>query len=250
MDLTAYQSLFFGYGTALLLWLGVARLLPNMWPKQPVPMFEHPWREVGWVLLAAVGTIGIGQLYLRGWLLPTPAGWKPLLDAINQLLIFLPLLLVVPLRKQTLATAWLPTQQIAIRIGIGLVLAVSAIVVYTAVRAESHDTWTVIQQVYHVQNLPHLVQVLAEDIAIALLFVRLRAAIGLRWTIGLVAALFAAGHIPAMLANGATFTELQSLLLDTLLGCGVLAVLYRSADMWWFWCVHFAMDMMQFYAVG
>ncbi len=33
------------------------------------------------------------------------------------------------------------------------------------------------------------------------------------------------------------------------LGVLVLVVLRRSQDIWWFWCVHFALDMMQFDAL-
>jgi hypothetical protein len=29
----------------------------------------------------------------------------------------------------------------------------------------------------------------------------------------------------------------------------VLYFLQRSSDVWWFWLLHFAMDMMQFYAI-
>jgi hypothetical protein len=31
------------------------------------------------------------------------------------------------------------------------------------------------------------------------------------------------------------------------LGVLALAVLYRSRDVWWFWMVHFALDMTQFF---
>ncbi len=88
-----------------------------------------------------------------------------------------------------------------------------------------------------------------EDIAIAYLFIRIRAVMGLRGTIFLVAALFAAGHIPTMITEGYSFTELGGLLLDASLGVGVLYAVQKSSDILWFWCIHFAMDMMQFYAV-
>ena len=39
------------------------------------------------------------------------------------------------------------------------------------------------------------------------------------------------------------------LFLDAGLGVLVLVVLRRAQDIWWFWCVHFAMDMMQFDAL-
>ena len=92
-------------------------------------------------------------------------------------------------------------------------------------------------------------QVLLEDMAIAILFIRFRAAIGGKAAVVLVAALFAAGHIPALLSGGAPLSELMSLFLDTGIAIAVLAVVQRSSDVLWFWCVHFAMDMMQFYAV-
>jgi hypothetical protein len=83
-----------------------------------------------------------------------------------------------------------------------------------------------------------------------MLAVRFSAALGTRTTIGLVAVLFAAGHIPTMLSNGATLSELTSLLGDALLGVLVIRTAMRSRDIWWIWCVHFAMDMTQFARVS
>jgi len=113
------------------------------------------------------------------------------------------------------------------------------------------DSWLeVVLRVYSPKNVPLLVQVLLEDIAIAILFVRFRSALGLRFTVGLVAVLFAAAHIPALLASGVAIHECIGLVLDAALAVGVLSVVQRSSDVWWFWCVHYAMDMTQFYAVS
>jgi hypothetical protein len=84
-----------------------------------------------------------------------------------------------------------------------------------------------------------------EDIAIAILMVRFAAAIGPRRAILVVAALFAAGHIPALLATGGTQAELISLVRDAALAAGVIAVALRGADVWILWPIHFAMDMSQ-----
>jgi len=46
--------------------------------------------------------------------------------------------------------------------------------------------------------------------------------------------------------GGANASSLGHLILDAALTVGILAVLQRSADVWWFWMVHFAMDMTQF----
>jgi hypothetical protein len=89
------------------------------------------------------------------------------------------------------------------------------------------------------------VQVLLEDLAIAILFVR-AAAVGPRAVILGVAALFAAGHVPALLARGEPGTEFVGLLRDFDLGVLVVGTAWRGADIAWVWPVHYTMDMTQF----
>jgi hypothetical protein len=205
---------------------------------------------VAWALLGVLGVLTVGQLYTRHLLLPQTGRLAPVIEAVNQLLIFAPILVVPLLRKQGLETLWLPTEQIWARLVVGLVLAALAILAFTLVRADS-DSWPqVYQRVYDPRNFGLLVQVGCEDVAIAILAVRFQAAIGRGGTILLVAVLFAAAHAPAMLATGEPTASLARLVLDAGLGVAILAVVQRSADIWWFWCVHFAMDMMQFYAVA
>ena len=250
MTISHYHALLIGYTVAMSGWLAIARIFPNLWPRQNAQSFPHPWREVAWALLAMFAVLAIGQLYIRGWLLTASGTLKPLIDGINQILIFSPLFLLLLFRRQSLKTAWLPKDRIWVRLLIGLAIALIAILAFSLALTGS-DSWiAILPRVYHAKNISHLIQVLLEDIAIAILFVRFRSALGLRVTIVLVAVLFAAGHIPALLAGGATFGEMSSLLLDAALGAGILTVLQRSADVWWFWCVHFAMDMMQFQAVS
>jgi hypothetical protein len=63
----------------------------------------------------------------------------------------------------------------------------------------------------------------------------------------LVAAyLVAAGHIPAMVSGGASWSEMAWLVRDAGLGAAVILVLQRSRDIVWFWCIHFSLDMTQF----
>ena len=131
---------------------------------------------------------------------------------------------------------------------VGLALAALAIVAFTLVRPESDNWLAVYPRVYQPKNAGLMVQVLCEDLAIAILFVRFQAAIGLRGTIVLVAGLFAAAHIPTIVATGVPVGDLARLVLDAGLGVIVLFIAQRSADVWWLWCVHFAMDMMQFCA--
>jgi hypothetical protein len=249
MMITQHLALLIGYTCALLGWVVLARLFPGLWPGQEKVTFPNPIVELIWAFVALIAVLGIGQLYQRDLLLPSDGAYHPALDAINQVIIFSPLSILLIVRRHGLHTAWLPTRRVWLRILAGLILALMAILAYTLSRTGS-DSWAqVVPRVYQWTNFSFLIQVLLEDFAIAILFVRLRAVLGLKVVIVLVAVLFAAGHIPALIAGGAEAGELLSLFLDAGLGVLAISVLQRSADIWWFWGVHFAMDMMQFYAV-
>ena len=247
MSATHYAGLFFGYAIGLVAMFVIARQAPHIWPVRPAPRFERPWREVGWAFVAAAGVLAIGMLYSRGWLLPATSRGRPLLDAVNQLLIYGPFLLLLAWRRHGLETAWLPTRNIPLRIGTGLALALLALATYAVVRFGIGAWPSLVAHVYSPRHFSYFVQVLLEDISIAILFVRVRSVLGLPWTLIVVAVLFAAAHIPGLLASGAVATDLLHLFGDVALGILGLALLQRLQDVWWFWGVHFALDMTQFY---
>jgi Type II CAAX prenyl endopeptidase Rce1-like len=247
--LSHHGALLVGYLLALIAWDRVSRRQTNLWPAPEPPSFAHPWRELGYCAFAIVAVLGVGQLYQRHWLLPAHGATGQPLEAINQLLIFSPILALPLIRKQGWASMWLPMHRVWQRVLIGLVLSLIAVLAFVNLRAGAGRWIDVIGNVYHPKNLGNLVQVLCEDVAIAIVFVRMRAAIGLMWSIILVAVLFAAAHIPAMLATGVGLEQIMSLVMDAGLGVVVLYFLQRSNDVWWFWLIHFSMDMMQFYAV-
>ncbi len=249
MEISHHYALLIGYGVALGGWLIIAKLNVKLWPRRETIAFSHPWYEIGWAILALIGILAIGQLYQRGWMIPTSGSLAPLLDALNQILIFSPLILLFIFRIKSFQDIWLQSDRVWLRLIIGLGLALVAILAFTVVRTGSSNWFEVVPRVYNPKNISYLVQVFLEDVAIAIMFIRFRAAIGLRLTIILVAILFAAGHIPALLAGGASAGELVGLIFDAGLVVAVLWFIQRSADIWWIWCVHFAMDMMQFYAV-
>lgn len=249
MSLSHYHSLFIAYFMAMLLWFGISQFFPKVWTAEKEKVaFPKPWLEIGFAFIAVVLTILLGQAYMHWGFFPEKGALGKIGGALNQLIIFSPFIGLLLIRKQDFATAWLPKLQVFLRIMCGLIIALISIAVFRFVRENPVSYPTLLVEVYHPQNLSYLVQVLGEDIAIAILFVRIRAAIGFQASILLVAALFAAGHIPAMLANGWQLAEMGSLILDTLLGIGIMYFVARSRDIWWFWMVHFAMDMMQFYA--
>jgi hypothetical protein len=247
MTVTHHVGLFVAYLGALLAWLVLRSWSGQLWRPGPDPVFASPRREVAWALVAVAAVIGIGILYANGWLLPATSRHRPMVDAVNQLLIYSPVPLLLVLRRQGLETAWVPTQRIVARVGVGVVLALLALFLYALVRTDLLAWPELVAQTYQPRHVSYLVQVLLEDISIAVLFVRFRAAVGLRGTLLFVATLFAAAHIPGLLANGAATRDLVALFGDVGLGVLALAVLYRSRDVWWFWMVHFALDMTQFF---
>ena len=240
-----YIALISSYSTISGLWFLFYKYAKNPWQHEPSQNFNKPWLEFIYAIAAIVAILVIGQLYMANMLIPNDD--NKYIDAVNQLLIFSPTILIVILRKQSFDTIWLPKKKVGFRIGFGLALSLVALVVYWLFRKETSGFLHLLSETYHLQNISHLVQVFLEDITIALLFVRLAACIGRRWTIGLVALLFAAGHLPSLLAEGAAVSEFISLLLDVGIGVVVLSVVSKSRDAWWFFPVHFVLDMSQYY---
>ena len=246
---THFAALVIGYAAAVGGWLLLDRFFPEVWPASDPTTFDHPWRATGAALLGVVAVLLVGQLYVRGWLLPEEGSLAPILGAINQILIFGPVLLVLVIRKEPASSAWLSRRRLSARLGAGAALAVLALGVYTLARADADGLPSVLGRIVTYDRLDEAVQVFLEDLTIAILFVRFAAALGPRKATALVAFLFAAGHIPALLAGGAPWIELTLLLRDVLLGIALITVLQRSRDIVWFWFVHFTMDMSQFRAV-
>jgi hypothetical protein len=172
MAATHHVGLLVAYLGALLAWLVLRSWNGPLWPQQPDPQFASPWREVAWALVAVVAVLGIGMLYSRGWLLPATSRYRPALDAINQVLIYSPIPLLLAVRRHGLETAWVPTQRILTRVGAGLVLALFALLLYSLVRAGVRAWPELVLQTYHPRHISYLVQVLFEDVGIAVLFVR------------------------------------------------------------------------------
>lgn len=245
-----YTPLIFAYLLALGGWLLANRLLPQVWPRGSVDDFAQPWKELGIAFVGAIGILAVGQLWSRGIRLPENGALGPLLGAINQILIFAPILLVPVLRRQAWSTAWLPRRSMTLRLLVGLALAGLAVTAYSLLRNGADSPWVMLSRIWRYENFDEMVQVFLEDLTIAILFVRLAAAIGKGWATLTVACLFAVGHIPAMVSGGATWPELVGLVRDAGLGVAVVLVLQRSRDVAWFWFVHFCLDMTQFTRVS
>ena len=234
-----------GYSAACALWWAASRVMP-LWRNPERPRFGQPWREVLWVLLAVVGTLALGQLWSRGIRLSADGVAGTIAESINQLVIFAPIMLVPVLRRDGWANAWIQRRGLLARVAVGVGFALVVLFLFATLERGAPSYSETLRGVF-VPSRAHLaVQVLLEDLAIAILFVRLAAAIGHRKAIVGVALLFAAAHIPAMMSGGADATQLLGLVRDFVLGLIVLGTAWRSADVAWLWPVHFALDMTQF----
>ena len=184
-----YSALLTAYSLTFLVMFGIARQARQTWPHRPAPTFARPWLEVAWSLAAVLAVSPSGCWYSRGLLLPATGRERPLLDAANQLLIYAPLPLLLFLRRQGPETAWLPTRGILPRVGVGFGLALLALAAYAFARSGLAVWPSLVAHVYDPRHVSYFVQVLLEDVSIAVLFVRFRSALGSRWPLILVAGL-------------------------------------------------------------
>jgi len=242
-----YISLFLAYTTAAVCWfLFNTFIVKDLWNKTINFTPKKPYLEFIFALITVVIILAIGQLYSNDLLIPNNSS-NNFVDGLNQFLIFCPTLGLILLRKQSLETVWLPKNNIPLRLLIGLSLAFIALVVYWLSRKNALPFSDILSNIFHLKNFSHLVQVFMEDITIALIFARLAKWIGFKWSIGLVAFLFAVGHIPSMINNGYSIEEMSSLIFDTGIGVVILTAVSKSKDVWWFFIIHFVLDMTQYY---
>lgn len=230
---------------ALLLWR-----LPGAgirwWPGALGAAPARP-RQSLWIALVVIACVPVIGALAYGWLRTFERGpWRPVMIAVNQLVIFSPVLLLLARDPRHLRGAMLSWPQFAPRLLVGAALTVVAVVAYSLARPDAASPIGILVRAWHPLQLPHLVQVLLEDLTIGLLLLRVAEAFGARRAVATVAVLFAAGHIPAMLADGASIGELLALTRDVALGGLMGGLLIRSRDIAWFIPLHFTMDMTQY----
>jgi hypothetical protein len=247
-----YLALFASYAAAIGAWWLVSSTLdraghaPPSWRANDVIAIDRPWREVAIALVGAIGVIAMGQAWSRGWLLPARGSLAPLLDALDQVLIFAPLLVLPLVRRQGSRSMLVPKERVLTRLAVGVALACVALCAYAVVRDASRGPLALAARIARFENAGIAMQVLCEDVAIGILLYRLAAAVGHRRAAFAVAALFAVGHVPAIVSRGGDSGEIARLGLDFALSAMTVGTVLRSGDVLWFWPVHFALDMTQF----
>lgn len=252
MDLSHYYYLYPAYFTALIGWLIYEKYfiiqsetVGSSKMNRQVD-FNKPMLEFIYALIAVVGVLLIGQLFIRGYLFKGGI----LAKTLNQVIIFLPIFLLLPIRGHSLETALIPKTGKIKSVCIGFALSILALFIFLGLKGYNlNEMINAFTEIFlNKDNLDELVQVFAEDFAISVLLFRLVTWIGLTKSVVIVATLFAAGHIPAMISYGVELNSFCGLVLDLLLGVMMLRTVYKSGNFMWFWVVHFTMDMTQFLA--
>jgi membrane protease YdiL (CAAX protease family) len=123
---------------------------------------------------------------------------------------------------------------------------ICALVAHQAVVGRLDTFPSSLAQIVHPANISYGIQILGEDLGIAMLLASLLRKIRPRTAVIATGLLFAAGHVPAMVTGGAVGPEFLRLIADGLLAAAVVAVLLRMRDVWVLWPVHVAMDLTQF----
>src|SRR4051794_1798872 len=99
-------TLVVAYSIICALWWGLTLVTP-LWPRTYRATFARPWVEVSFAFGAVLVVLILGQLWAHGIRLNSSAPWKTMTEAVNQFLIFCPIVLLPLLRKQGLASAWI-----------------------------------------------------------------------------------------------------------------------------------------------
>src|SRR5262245_52074740 len=106
-----YLGLVAGYGAAAaVFWLLFLTVKPAFLGHE-AQAIGRPWLELGVLAIGIAGVIGVGQLYVRHMLLPEEG---ELFQSLNQLLIFLPGLVVLAIMRPVWRKNFMP-------LGMGLV---------------------------------------------------------------------------------------------------------------------------------
>ena len=240
-----YVPLLAGYVSAALVIAAVAARHEQLWPRDA----RIAGLPLALVLLSAGLVLVIGELWRRGLLIPADRA-PTLARAANQALIFAPVFAIAAMlvwRGRSREAALMPVDRVHLRLGVGVAAALIALGAHHAAAGTLLRLPATVSGMARPANLSYIVQILGEDVGIAMLLASLLRHVRPRVAIIATGVLFAAGHVPAMITDGQPVAEFTRLVADGLLSAGVVALLLRVRDIWVIWPVHVTMDLTQFY---
>ncbi len=233
------------YLTACGLWLGVTWRFPRWWPARRELITNRRWLDAGLAILAVALILALGAVYRGGYLLPRAEGaWGRLTWALNTLIIYSPIALVLVLRRQGPDTVFMSGAGVGRKAAFGAGCGVVSVALFHALRGEFGLIHRSLIRAAEPDCLSDALPVFLEGAALAFGFVRLRWVLGLWGAIGVPCLLFALAHVPGQIDEGRGAAEIGAFFVfNTLLPAAVLYVVQRSQDVIWLGIVHYLMDV-------
>lgn len=233
-----------GFLCALVVRVICGRLVPALRRDRPPPGVPGPWRELGRILIAIGATVLLAFLhtrYVRPWLI---LSWpfNVFLDVAAILAVLFPIVLFITLVKPAPATAFLPTDVLSARLFAGVGAATAAVAGYTASLATAPPAAIFLRSSLRLPDLAALVPALFLDVALALLFYRMSAALGARPALFTGALLLTGAVHGSFAGEGVFLSAAGETLLLFILSAVVLRTIQRAGDIWWLLLVHAALD--------
>lgn len=233
------------YVAVCIVWLIVRALAKTRWKDEPNVESDHPWLDFGMIFVAAAGIFGLGAAYRNDLLIPMiPEPWSNLSTAINLCLPFVPIFLILLVRRQSLSTIWISGDSLHWKIAVGVISALAGLLVFLGLRGEFHRFPVVLLGLCHVNSWIHAPAVFLEAVAVAFVFIRLRWIAHASLALLIPCMLFAAAHVPSGIASGRPSLEITAFFFfNTLLSAFIFSIVMKARDVVWIAIPHFVLDI-------
>lgn len=191
-----FLAIALAYIGAIGVWFFVTRARPSLWPPIRSIHFAKPKTELLWAVVAIVFVLVLTVLDNMRLLLPRQRGWVGSLMFLAVLIIvWLPVILVLLIRRQGLHTCLLSIEGLGMKILWGIGVSLLGMIIYLAVRgrfdAFPHLHWTV-----RPSRFVAFIQSVMLMAGVGFLLVRLVAATGKWMGIVIVGALYGLAKYP------------------------------------------------------
>jgi hypothetical protein len=250
MELTTnyFLAIALGYIGSLGFWFWATRARPALWPAPRKIYFRKPKTELAWALLAILFVILLTVLDNMRLLLPRQRGWIGQLFFLGVLLIvWLPVVLVLALRRHDLGTCLFSLEGLGKKILWGLGASLVGICLFLLVRGRFDAFPYLLSGLWANSRLIVLIQSIVLMVGVGFLLTRIIAVAG-RWKgIIFVGALYGLAKYPLYLMQyHMGFLQATAMIIFSGIIAAIIAYLvYDRQDVLVIAIVHFFMDEVQ-----
>ncbi|MEL1249555.1 hypothetical protein [Aurantiacibacter gilvus] len=224
---TAYAA------AAVLVWLA-ALLHPESIPAAREYSPKHRVMQLGLFVLAMIGAAVLQLLENQGLLLPDS---DPLDAALNQLLIFMPLVIYL-IAQRSPAAAMMPVNGLLRSLAGGVALALIALAAYLSGRGAWEDLPDLAARMLSVDRADRFAQLFFLDLALGTLLALLSGGWSRKLALIVLGAIVLLVHIGVARLAGIGFEAIGGVLLGSAVAFGLLSAVIYTRNIVWFWPVH------------